>query len=987
MTVYRDPQRSGPRRLLLGCLVLGASLSLFACALEGGRSKSRTTRASGPAVAEFSDADSLGVLRPQVLEASKLAQLPLDARLPLTPDVRSGQLANGFRFFIRRSTEPAGRAELRFVIDAGSLMENEEERGLAHFMEHMLFNGTRRFPGKNVMLTLQDLGTFNAYTGYDDTVCVLKVPTENLANLAVTFDIMQDWATGVLLDPAEINAERGVIIEERRMRNLSAGGRAAQTVRALYLDGSRYAERSPIGLVEVIKTVPRDTLENFYRTWYRPDRMAVIAVGDFDPAKVEAMILERFSGLQNPPKAVSRPPSEVPDHAKPLFAVLTDSEQPVTEVTVGWKRLAPALVTVGSYRDFLIYQLFDRMLAFRLLEAAQSPEAPMIQPTVGRSLFVRELEVWSAGTLAREGQAPEALEALLAEVERVRRFGFARGEFARAKQDIAASYERAAAEQVNTPSLSLADELVRHVTTDEPVPGIAAEQALAARFLPTITLDDLNREARRLGPENRVVVVRSPEKDGLVPPKEADLAAAMERVRKSELTAYEEEQTEAELLAEIPEPAEIVERREIPEIGAVEIVLENGARVLYKQTGIREQEVLFAASSPGGASLVSDADYAEASLAPRVAAEAGVGRFSRLDLLKVLSGREITVFPLIDDYFEGLQGEARTADLTSLFQLVHLYFTEPRVDASAFERVRGEYVTRLQNLQAVPEAEFEKVVNELLYGDTIRAGLLPLEEVEKLDSDRLFSIFRERFSNAADFSFSFVGSFDPAELEDLARRYIGTLPATAARENFVDHLKDPPDTVVRRTVVRGKENRSRVRLLFEGSLDRITPQTYMLATLLKQALGELLSSELREARGAVYDVATVVSVFEIPSPSYRVSVDFTTDPQRVDELIGAVFANIKTLRERGPSELTVAVVRESERRDREESLASNGFWLGILERIGKLPNFDPAEVAAFEAQFGQLTAGDVREFAQRVLSPNRYVQVVLVPENAQGAAE
>jgi len=971
------------RHLARALLACGAAVLLLGCAIDTGRFGKGTEGA-----AEFTKPDALGVMRPPVLEASKLAKLPLEARLPLTPEVRSGQLKNGFRFFIRRSTEPVGRAELRFVIDAGSLMENEKERGLAHFMEHMLFNGTVRFPGKQVMLTLQDMGNFNAYTGYDDTVCVLKVPTDQRRNLESAFDIMQDWAAGgVLLDPEEVDAERGVIIEERRLRNLSAAGRASEQARALFLKDSRYSERAPIGLVDVIRNAPRETIDGFYRRWYRPDRMAVIAVGDFDPAQIEAMILARFSALENPKGQLERPTATVPKHTQPLIAVMTDSEQAVTEVTVGWKRSAPQLMTVGSYRDFLIYQLFDRLIAFRLLEASQSSDAPMIRPTVGRSLFVRALEVWSAGAVAREGESPEALRALLAEVERVRRFGFSRGEFERVKRDIATSYERAAAEQVNTPSLSLANELVRHVTTDEPVPGIEAEQALAARFLPTITLDDLNREARRLGPENRVVIVRSPEKQGLTPPREADLAAVLKDVTTARLSPYEDQQTGQELISEIPEPAKIRSRREIPEIGAVELVLENGARVLYKQTNIREQEVLFSASSPGGASLVSDDDYAEASLAPSIAAEAGAGEFSRLDLLKVLAGRELSVFPTIDDYFEGMQGEARTVDLPALFQLVNLYFTKPRVDREALERVRGEYVTRLANLQAVPEAEFEKVVNESLYGETIRAGLLPLEEIEKLDADRVFSIYRERFSNAGDFAFAFVGSFDPAELEDLVQRYIGTLPGKPEHEQFVDHLQDPPDQVVRRTVVRGKENRSRVRLLFEGPLDQVTAQTYMLATLLKQSLGELLSSELREARGAVYDVATVVNVFEIPSPTYRVSVDFTTDPKRVKELVDAVFANIQRLRERGPSEFTVDVVRQTERREREESLASNAFWLGILERMSKLPDFDPAEVAEFDAQFGELTAADVRNFAQKLLSPDRYVQVVLVPEGKDSSAE
>jgi zinc protease len=912
-------------------------------------------------------------------------ELPAKAAVPLAPDIVSGTLANGLRYFIRPNQEPKNRVEMRFVVDAGSVHEEKDQRGLAHFLEHMLFNGTERFPANDVIALLQSTGMevgpdVNAYTGYDHTVYVVKLPTDNPQFMPLAFDIMEDWASRVLLDPQEVEAERGVIVEERRLR-LSSEGRTQRVIDDLYLRGSRYAERQVIGDLEVIQTAPRERLASFYEKWYRPENMAIVVVGDIDPKGIEALILERFQPLVNPEEPAAPPPTQVPAHGEPLYAVVTDPEQPSTQVVVTWKRPAPNLTTMGAYKDFLVAQMFDNLMNLRLLEAAETAGSPILGAQAGRGLRVRSLEIWQAAALAPEGRTTDALEALLTEVERVKRHGFTESELARIKREIATRYARAAAEQQFTPSADLADELVRHVTTDEPVPGILLERELTKRFLPKITLADLAREVSKLSTSSRVVLAVLPDKPGLTPPTEASLRSVVADVAKATIDPYEDTDAVGELMPEPPEPAAITSRREIPEIGATELILANGARVLYKRTELRSEEVLFAASSPGGTSMVPDDDYAEASLAAEVIAEGGVGQYSRPELIRLLAGTDVAVAPEIARHFEGLSGAARTPDLPALFQLAHLLFTAPRLDPNAVARVQAEYVSRLENLGSVPAVALREAIAESLYGNNVRAGLLPLAEIRALDASRLFKIYRERFADASDFVFCFVGSFEPAALEDLARRYLGTLPSTRSKEQYREVLPDAPQDVIRRTVARGKESRSQVQIVFEGRLPEVDAQSYLVADLLSRAMAERINPELREVRGAVYGVLIDVQVAEVPRPTYRATIDFTTDPQRVDELIEVVWKEIAALREDGPDTRALRLNKRTLRRSREEALGSNGFWLGVLQSKARLPSFEPVQVPTYDERLEAITAEEIRQLAVRILREDRYVQVVLTPED------
>lgn len=926
--------------------------------------------------------------RTEPSEDRDFATLPLDAQIPRTPEVIAGRLDNGLSYFVRRNTEPAQRAELRLAVDVGSVMETESQRGFAHFLEHMLFNGTERFPGDELVTFLEDLGMefgpeINAFTSFDETVYQLKIPTDDPATMATALDVMEDWAHRASLETEEVDEERGVILEERRLRDLNAQGRIREQTVRLLLEGSRYPDRFPLGDPDILTSFDPEELREFYRAWYRPENMAVIVVGDFDPQRIESLIRERFADLGTRTEPPTRPDTEVPEIDETRYAVFTDPEQPVTLLQILWRAPFRQDGDLASYRERLVGLLLDDLINLRLFEATQGEGAPLLQSSADRGHPVRPLELYQVTALAPEGRASDALETALIEVERIRRHGFTEGELSRAKNDILSQYQRMAAEERNTPSPELADELVRHFLEDEAVPGIAGEQALVERFLPGITVEDLDREIERLfGGDDRLVVLIAPEKDGTPPPDRDELAAAVEAAVQADIQPYEDTLADAELMPNPPEPADITERYEIEELGLVDLRLSNGARVLYKATDFREEQVLFSAVSPGGSSLVPDEDVPEADISTLLAYQSGVADFSITDLVKLLSGRQVIAEPFLTEIQEGFDGSARVGDLPSLFQLIHLYVTKPRLDRAVFDQVQRQLEAYVQNATSVPEIALEEEMTDALYGDTPRQGLLSLEEIRTLDFERSAEIYRDRFADVGDFTFIFTGSFDPDELESLARTYLGTLPSTGRSETFRDRLPDPPEGVVTRLVRKGRDQRAQVRLVIPATLEdlQVTPKLRLEATLLEQVLQDRIQGELRGARSGVYGSEVDLAVSTRPSTEARLSLDFTCDPARIAELVGAALAEIEDVRSNGPDSISLFRAREKTRRQREEALSTNGFWRAVLESWAEW-GADPREsVLEFDENLQAVTAERLRELAEILVPADRYVQVVLLPE-------
>ena len=919
--------------------------------------------------------------------APSFAQDPgLAVPLPVDPQVRFGKLANGLTYYVRENRTPADRAELRLVVNAGSVLESDAQQGLAHVVEHMAFNGTDGFRKSQIVDYLESIGMrfgpeINAYTGFDETVYMLEVPTDQPSIVQTAFKILSEWAFRVSFEPAEVDKERGVVVEEWRLGR-GADGRVQDKQFPVLLAGSRYAERLPIGKKEVIETAPVSEIVRFYRDWYRPDLMAVIAVGDFDGAVIEALLKQTFGPFPAPSGALRRPEPRVPDHPETLYSVVTDPELTMTVVSLYAERDVEPFVTVGDYRERIVSSLAGMMLSGRLDELAQKPDAPFLQAYAGVDQLVRTREAFSLAALVKDDGMRAGLEALLTEVERVRVHGFSETELQRARDDLMRGMERYFREQDKSTSRQFAEEYVRAYLTAEPIPGIEYEYGLHARELPGITLEEVSAlAATLLGESSRVVLAQAPAKPGVRTPTEGELAAVFDQVKAASVGSYVDTAVEGPLVASRPKGSRVVAERSLDALGAVEWTLGNGVKVLLKPTTFKNDEVLFQAFSPGGTSVIGDADYTSALAATSIVSEAGLDGFSAVDLQKKLAGTAVSASPWISELYEGLQGSASPRELETLLELVYLELTSPRRDPASFESFRARYREYLANRLSSPEAVFGDRLRAIMSQDAPRSRPLTPESLAGVSLDRALAVYRDRFGDAGDFVFVFVGNIDLVAVRPLVETWIGGLPSSGRRESWRDLGTDPPISTVTAEVRKGVEPKSRVSLRFAGDFPYSRDELIALI-----AAGDILEirlrEQLREELSGTYGASVSAGAQKYPDQEFQVGIDFGCDPARVEELTKAVFREIAWMRDGTIDEVYLTKERETLRRGREVAVRENSFWLSSIASslmIGE----DPAEALSFNNRVRALDAEKVRRAARSYFTPARYVQVVLSPESGR----
>ncbi len=915
-------------------------------------------------------------------QARIVAAGPLDAGIPPTPAIRTGRFDNGLTYYVRTHGKPEKRAELRLVVDAGSILEDDDQRGLAHFVEHMAFNGTRRFEKQEIVDYLESVGLsfgpdLNAYTSFDETVYMLKIPTDDDRIVETAFQILEDWAWGVSFDGEEIEKERGVVIEEWRL-DRGAGARLRDKQVPVIFKDSRYAERMTIGTLETLESAPHEALRRFYRDWYRPDLTAVVAVGDFDADRIEALIERHFAGIPAPEKPRERVVYTVPEHAETLFSIESDPELPGSSVAVHYKHPAAPEGRYRDYRASLVQSLYHGMLNARLGELAQEAEPPFLYAFSSMSPFVRTASVFSQQARVREGEVIRGLEALLTEVERVDRHGFTATELERAKANTLRGYEQLYRERDKVRSGALADELVRAFLEGEPTPGIEVELELVRRFLPTIDLAEVNRLAQEwITDENRVFVVSVPEKEGLEPPSEQELLAVFEAVEGRAIEPFVDRVLDAPLLAEAPASGEIVERGEIAEIGVTEWRLSNGVRVVLKPTDFQNDQIAVVGFSPGGHSLVADDDYASARFATAIVGESGLGEFDQVELGKALAGKIAGADAYIGELEEGLSAFASPQDLETMFQLLYLRATAPRLDAEAFESLISKLEILIRNRLTQPAAVFGDRLTEALTQSHPRRRPISEETLGELDPETALEVYRDRFGDFSDFTFVIVGNFEPSGLEPLVETYLASLPADGRRETWRDVGVRRPDGVVEVKVEKGLEPKARVSLLFSGDAEWSRENQHQLGSLAR-VLRIRLREVLREDLGATYGTSVDGGIAWRPREEYSLSIDFGCAPDEVETLVAAVFEEIRRLKTEGVGEDYVARVQEIQRRQREIQLKENGFWLRGLQTYATL-GLDPRLLLEFDQLVASVTPESVQEAARAYLNEERYVLGVLRP--------
>jgi zinc protease len=910
--------------------------------------------------------------------------------IQLTGDtaVIRGTLPNGLTYYVRRNAEPRARAELRLVVNAGSVLEDDDQQGLAHFIEHMAFNGTRRFAKHEIIDYMERVGMrfgpdVNAYTSFDETVFMLTLPTDSAGVVDTGLQILRDWAGDISLDSAEVEAERGVVIEEWRLRR-GAGARVSDRQFPFLFAGSRYAERLPIGEPEILRTAPVATLRRFYTRWYRPELMAVVAVGDFDPREIEARIRAEFGALPASTSPAARPEAEMPFPDSTRYMVTVDAELPRAQVAINWMIPDRPDSSVADVRRSITEGMFAGMLGDRLNEITLKPDAPFLDVGSYQGASLRPLETLVLNASVAEGGAERGLAGLVSEVERAARHGFTQPELDREKAELLRMWEQIYAERARTTSGQFAGQYAEHFLRGGLLRTVEDEYELQRALIPLITLDDVNAAARRFAAHrDRVVLVSGPAREGLAPPTEARLAFVADSAARADVTAYTETLSEAPLLARTPPAGRIVEVDSIPEIGVVRWTLSNGARVVLKATDFRDDEILFAATSPGGLSLIPDSAYRYGRTATAAVQLGGIGQLSLSDLQKRLTGKAASVGPNVGELSEGMNGFAAPRDVETLFQLIHLYFTQPRRDTVSWEAYLQRGREALRNRDVTPESAFGDTLTAILSQRHPRNRPFTTATFDSLDIDRSLAIYRQRFADAGDFTFYFVGRFDPDSLRPLAETYLASLPSSGTREQWRDTGIRPPGGVIRKTVRRGVEPKARTALVFTGPAE-FTRESVTEINGLAEALEIRLRERLREDLGGTYSVGVQGSVERDPYPRYTFIIDFGSAPERVDELVDVVFAQIDSVRAAGPSPEDVDKVREANRRTRQTQLRENDFWIGRLISYDRL-GWDVRWIDDEPLTSG-LTVERIRDAARRYLDRRRYVQVSLVPEAAPAAA-
>ncbi len=911
-------------------------------------------------------------------QAQSLAQ-----PMPVDPQITIGKFANGLRYYIRANKKPEKRAELRLVVKAGSILEDDDQQGLAHFVEHMAFNGTQHFPKHEVVSFIESLGMrfgadLNAYTGFDETVYMLQVPTDKPEALDRALLILEDWAHNISFEPSEIERERGVVMEEWRLGR-GAGMRMLDKIFPILLKGSRYADRLPIGKPEIIQGGKAERLKKFYADWYRPDLMAVVAVGDFDKAAIEKLVTAHFASLPAATAPRPRPTYDVPDRPDTAYAITTDKE--MTSTTVEIDTLLPTREqgTIGVYRQKIVNRLFSALFSARFAELAQQPDSPILGAFAGRGSFLGRKDQASLSALVKENAIERGLETLLSELERVARFGFTTAELQRQKQSELRNRERMIAEKDNRESASRAAEYIRNFLENETLPTADDEYALQMRFIPEITLDEINKLAREWFPEqNRLILVRAPEKNGLVIPDEAKLAAAVKAASTKELKPYVDTLAATALLDALPTPGTIAKTTTKEAIGITEWELSNGVKVVLKPTTFRADEILFRATSPGGTSLANDKDYIPANTATQVITAGGLGKFNITDLRKMLTGKAATAGPFIGELEEGLSGGSSRKDLETMFQLIYLRFTQPRADATAFSVQVSQAKTMLANQRVVPEYSFYEALINASYQNHLRRRLMTPETVDEWDLNKSLAFYKDRFADASDFTFIFVGSFDLPTIKPLVERYLGALPSIRRKETWKDVGVRAPNGIVEKKVEKGIEPKSQAALVFSGSFEYDQMHRVVI-----RAMTEILQTKLletiREELGGTYSISVSPSYQKLPKPEYSITIQFGCDPQRTDDLIKRVLQEIERFKTTGPTEKQVNDEKEALLREFENNSKQNNYLLSQIT-VKYQHGEDPAGLWSIPEYHKQLNAAMIQQAAKTYFNTNNYVKVTLLPE-------
>ena len=917
-------------------------------------------------------------------------QQPQMPPIPTDPNVRIGKLANGLTYYIRHNELPKDRADFYIAQKVGSILEEENQRGLAHFLEHMCFNGTTNFPGKGIINWLESIGVkfgqnLNAYTSIDETVYnINNVPVIRDGIVDSCLLILHDWANDLTLAEKEIDNERGVIHEEWRTGQ-GAMMRMYEQALPKAFEGSKYGNRLPIGTIEVIDNFPYQALRDYYEAWYRPDQQGIVVVGDIDVDKVEAKIKEMFSPIEMPANAPERKYEVVPDNKEPIITIAKDKEQPATLIYLWHKHPATpneAKGNIGYLVQSYMFNMISSMMHARLEELRQGANPPFIQAASGNNdfLLAKTTEAFVGMAMSKDDGIPTALAAIVREIERARKFGFTASEYSRAKADYLRGLESAYNERDKMKNNEYVQEYVRHFIDNEPIPGIETEYALMNQLAPNIPVEAINMILPQLiKDENIVINIFGPDKEGMVYPTEAEILDILKKTKAEEITAYVDKVSDEPLMKETPKAGKIVKTEAGP-FGSTALTLSNGVRVVIKNTDFKADEIRMTAFSPGGTSLFDTKEAIQLRMLNSVAGLGGLGNFSNVDLEKVLAGKKVGISTSVSGLTERVNGNCSPKDFETLMQLVYLSFTAPRMDNDAFESFKQRTKASLANQEADPSTAFSDTLNHEMYGNHPMAMRFKTEMVDQIDYNRIMEMYKDRFKEAGDFTFLFVGNINLDEVKPLIETYLGGLPTINRKENFKDIKMDIRKGAHKNVFEKEmKTPKATVINIISGQC-KFNPKNYLLMSMLSQTMNMVYLETIREKEGASYGVSAFGQMNCYPKEEAIFQIYFDTDPAKREKMEQIVMAEMQKVAKEGPKPEHLAKVKEFMLKQYTEQIKENGYWLNRLLDY----YFNKVDMnTGYEKLVNEITVKDVKNFTKALLDQGNIIEVTMTAKEAK----
>jgi zinc protease len=906
--------------------------------------------------------------------------------IPIDTAIKYGRLDNGLTYYIRHNKMPKNRAEFFIAQRVGSILEEDAQSGLAHFLEHMAFNGSKNFPGKTMINYLENIGVkfgenLNAYTGFDETVYnISNVPVVREGIIDSCLLVLHDWSGSIRLETSEIDKERGVIREEMRTRS-HASFRQIEKLLPLIMPGSRYAKRMPIGTEQVVMNFKPEELKSFYEKWYRPDLQAIIVVGDIDAEQIEQKIKRLFADIPQPANPAPRLYYPVPDNETPLAAIAKDREATNTTVSIYYKHDPLTAEEYASMKGLITnYVKFvsAQMMNDRFSEILQKANPPFIRAGGGDDRFIvaKTKDAWNVAGTAKEGGIEETLKSIVRETERVKRFGFTESEYERAKNNLVKHFESAYKERGKSKNTGYAREYVDHFVNGGYIPGIEFEYRTMEKIAGLIPVDYINNySAKILAGRNVVIALTCPEKEGAVHPSEQDLLAWFDAAQKEELEAYRDHVSREPLLSDLPQGGKIISTDTKDRFDATRYTLSNGVQVIVKPTKHKDDEILMSATSPGGSSLFPETETTHIKLYNSLCNIGGLGKFSAVDLRKMLSGKKVSVSPQVLLRTEGFTGNASPKDLETLLQLVYLHFTAPRMDEEAFRSYIQRLKAQTKSMEANPSVSLTDTLQKSLYKNLPRMRRLKPEDLQEVDYQKIMSWRKDRYKDAGDFTFIFTGNIDPEATKDLIARYLGALPSVKRKESPVAVNLDYHRGIIRNTFSKAMQNPTTTVVdIYSGHLAP-TLENEIKMDILQQILRIVYTEKVREDEGGAYSVGVQGNIASYPVGQSILQISFDTNAEKKDLLNEIVHRELKQIATSGPRPEEFKKVVEFMTKKQAENEQENNYWMSVIRQYEerKYDGF-----TQYIKTLNKITPRDIKNFANRLIKQGNMVEVIMV---------